>query len=166
MSGGLGTWILTVQEQPLTIDYLVVYSPDQKLPRAESTWFEEVKHELGAYIASYTEDYDTIGNVSEKDRSITVWITTGRDQAQVMKSLIDDIFTPETDISVQLKLVPPEILLPATLAGEGPDVAMQMGEDVPVNYAMRGAAYDLTQFPDFDEVAKRFPRERINPLSL
>ena len=102
----------------------------------------------------------------EKDRSITVWITTGRDQAQVMKSLIDDIFTPETDISVQLKLVPPEILLPATLAGEGPDVAMQMGEDVPVNYAMRGAAYDLTQFPDFEEVAKRFPRERINPLSL
>ena len=55
-----------------------------------------VEHELGAYIASYTEDYDTIGNVWEKDRSITVWITTGRDQAQVMKSLIDDIFTPET----------------------------------------------------------------------
>ncbi len=161
--GGLGTWILTVQEQPLTIDYLVVYSPDQKLPRAESTWYEKVKHELGAYIASYTEDYDTIGNVLEKDRSITVWITTGRDQAQVMKSLIDDIFTPETDISVQLKLVPPEILLPATLAGEGPDVAMQMGEDVPVNYAMRGAAYDLTQFPDFDEVAKRFRESALTP---
>lgn len=161
--GGLGTWILTVQEQPLTIDYLVVYSPDQELPRAESTWFEDLKHEVGAFFASYTEDYTSIGNVEQKDRSIEVWITTGRDQAQVMKSLIDDLFTPETGISVQLKLVPPNILLPATLAGEGPDVAMQMGEDVPVNYAMRGAAYDLTQFPDFEEVAKRFRESALTP---
>jgi ABC-type glycerol-3-phosphate transport system substrate-binding protein len=161
--GGLGTWLLTVQEQPLTLDYLVVYSPGQRLPRAESTWFEDLKHEIGAYFASYTEDYNSIGNVQQKDRSITVWITTGRDQAQVMKGLIDDLFTPETDISVQLKLVPPGILLPATLAGEGPDVAMQMGEDVPVNYAMRGAAYDLTQFPDFDSVAERFRDSALTP---
>ncbi|WP_200965339.1 extracellular solute-binding protein [Insulibacter thermoxylanivorax] len=161
--GGLGTWILTVQEQPLTIDYLVVYSPDQELPRAESTWFEDLKHEVGAFFASYTEDYTSIGNVEQKDRSIEVWITTGRDQAQVMKGLIDDLFTPETGISVQLKLVPPNILLPATLAGEGPDVAMQMGEDVPVNYAMRGAAYDLTQFPDFEEVAERFRESALTP---
>jgi len=161
--GGLGTWLLTVREQPLSLDYLVVYSSDQQLPRAESTLLEDIRHEIGAYLASYTEDYNSIGNVQEKDRSITVWITTGRDQAQVLKGLIDDLFTPETDISVQLKLVPPDILLPATLAGEGPDVAMQMGEDVPVNYAMRGAAYDLTQFPDFDSVAQRFRESALTP---
>ncbi len=40
---------------------------------------------------------------------------------------------------------------------------MQMGEDVPVNYAMRGAAYDLTQFPDFEEVAKRFRESALTP---
>ena len=161
--GGLGTWILTVQEQPLTLDYLVVHSPDEKLPKAEASTFENIKHEIGAFFASYTEDYDSIGNVAEKDRSITVWITTGRDQAQVMKALIDDLFTPETDISVQLKLVPPNILLPATLAGEGPDVAMQMGEDIPVNYAMRGAAYDLSQFSDFDEITTRFRDSGLTP---
>lgn len=161
--GGLGTWILTVQEQPLTIDYIVVHSADKELPRASATFFQKVKHEIGAFIASYTEDYDSIGNVEEKDRSVTVWITTGRDQAQVLKNMIDDMFTPETNISIALKLVPPEILLPATLAGEGPDVAMQMGEDIPVNYAMRGAAYDISTFPDFDEVAKRFRESAIVP---
>jgi len=46
--GGLGTWILTVREQPLALDYLIVSSPDRKLPRAEATFFEEAKHELGA----------------------------------------------------------------------------------------------------------------------
>ncbi|MEK5059119.1 MULTISPECIES: extracellular solute-binding protein [unclassified Paenibacillus] len=161
--GGLGTWILMVREQPIAIDYLVVSPPDEELPEAEATAIQQVKHELGAYIASYTEDYDSIGNVERKKDSITVWITTGRDQAQVLKGMIDDSFTPDTDISVQLRLVPPNILLPATLAGEGPDVAMQMGEDIPVNYAMRNAAADLSRFPDFEEISGRFRESGLTP---
>src|SRR5690625_6817865 len=35
--GGLGTWILTVREQPLEIDYLVVASPDRKSTRLNSS---------------------------------------------------------------------------------------------------------------------------------
>ncbi len=161
--GGLGTWMLTVREQPLTLDYLVVSSTDMPLPDAGSTFVDKAKHEIGSYIASYTEDYNSLGNMEQKDRSINVWITTGRDQAQVLKAMIDETFTPETNISVRLKLVQPNILLPATLAGEGPDAAMQMTEDVPVNYAMRGAAADLTQFPDFEEVAERFRDSALEP---
>ncbi|MDQ6417865.1 extracellular solute-binding protein [Paenibacillus sp. LHD-117] len=161
--GGLGTWILTVREQPLTLDYLVVSSPGKELERVEATFLEEVMHELGAYVASYTEDYDSIGNTADSNRSVTVWVTTGRDQAQVLKALIDDSFTPETGISVNLKLVPGNILLPATLADEGPDVALQIGEDVPVNYAMRSAAADLTQFADYKDVASRFRDSALVP---
>ncbi|MGG4047364.1 extracellular solute-binding protein [Paenibacillus favisporus] len=161
--GGLGTWILTVREQPLALDYLVVSSPDHKLPRADASFLQVVKHEAGALTASYTEDYDSIGNTGKQKRSTTVWITTGRDQAQVLKNLIDDSFTPKSGISVNLKLVPANILLPATLAGEGPDVAMQIGEDVPVNYAMRGAAADLSKFADYNEVASRFRDSGLVP---
>lgn len=161
--GGLGTWILTVREQPITMDYLVVSQPGGSLPDANSSAIQQVKHELGAYVASYTEDYDSIGNVEQKKDAITVWITTGRDQAQVLKGLIDDSFTPDTDVSVQLRLVPPNILLPATLSGEGPDVAMQMGEDIPVNYAMRNAAADLSKFPDFEEISERFRESGLTP---
>lgn len=161
--GGLGTWILNVREQPLTLDYLIVASPDSKLPRAKATMLEKVKHELGAYVASYTEDYDSIGSTEESGRFVTVWVTTGRDQAQVLKALIDDTFTPDTNISVNLRLVPGGILLPAVLAGEGPDIALQAGEDLPVNYAMRKAAADLTAFPDFEEVAARFRESAITP---
>lgn len=161
--GALGTWILTVREQPLTLDYLVVSSPDHKLPRADATLLQVVKHEAGSLTASYTEDYDSIGNTAKQKRSTTVWITTGRDQAQVLKNLIDDSFTPASNISVNLKLVPANILLPATLAGEGPDVAMQIGEDVPVNYAMRGAAADLSTFADYKAVASRFRASGLVP---
>lgn len=161
--GALGTWILTVREQPLTLDYLVISSPGVELPKAEAFWLKSLSHELSAFMASYTEDYDSIGNVEKKQKAINVWITTGRDQAQVMKALIDDTFTPDSGISVSLRLVPGNILLPATLAGEGPDVAMQIGEDVPVNYAMRSAAADLTRFPDFQQITTRFRDSALTP---
>ncbi|OAK71383.1 extracellular solute-binding protein [Lederbergia galactosidilytica] len=161
--GGLGTWILTVKEQPLTLDYLIISSPDVQLPKPQANIIAKMKHEVGGLFASYTEDYDSIGNVEENDQFITVWITTGRDQAQVMKRLIDDSFTRQTGISVNLRLVPGDILLPATLANEGPDVAMQIGEDVPINYAMRNAAADLTQFADYEEVSTRFRDSALVP---
>ncbi|MGI6189660.1 MAG: extracellular solute-binding protein [Caldicoprobacteraceae bacterium] len=161
--GALGTWILTVKEQPLALDYLAVFSPGQTLPRAGANIWETLKHEIGSFFSSYTEDYSIVGNIADADKSVSVWVTTGRDQAQTIKAMIDDEFTPKSNISVKLKLVPGNILLPATLAGEGPDIAMQVGEDIPVNYGMRNAVEDLTQFPDFEEVAGRFHESALLP---
>src|SRR4030095_5256044 len=112
---------------------------------------------------SFFEDYNSIGNMSEEQRSVTVWIGTGRDQAQVLKAMADDSFTKQTGINVNLKLVNTNVLLQATLAGQGPDVAMQIANDIPVNYGMRNAVVDLTQFSDFDEVAKRFRDSAVVP---
>lgn len=76
--GGLGTWIQTVREQPLNLDYLVVASPDQEMQRAKANMFEKARHEIGAFIASYTEDYDSIGSAadySETTEEVTIWLT-------------------------------------------------------------------------------------------
>ncbi|MCJ8009937.1 extracellular solute-binding protein [Lederbergia wuyishanensis] len=164
--GGLGTWILTVREQPLEIDYFVVASPKEKMPKPDATVISKAIHEVGSFFYSFIEDYNSIGNVSdeEDDNTITVWIGTGRDQAQVLKSMIDDTFTPQTNINVNLKLVQMNVLLPATLAGQGPDVAMQIQNDIPVNYAMRNAVADLTQFDDFETVQTRFRDSAVLPF--
>lgn len=42
-----------------------------------------------------------------------------------------------------------DVLLKATLAGIGPDVALNVDSSLPVNYALRNAVYDLTNFDDF-----------------
>lgn len=163
--GGLGTWILTVREQPLEIDYFIVASPESEMPEADAPFYRKAMHEIGAFAHSFFEDYNSIGNVTEDDQddAITVWIGTGRDQAQVLKALIDESFTPQTGINVNLQLVQMENLLPATLANQGPDVAMQVGNEIPVNYAMRNAVVDLTQFPDFEEVEPRFRESAVLP---
>ena len=41
------------------------------------------------------------------------------------------------------------MLLPNTLSGTGPDVAINVDGGLPVNYALRNAIYDISQFDDF-----------------
>lgn len=115
-------------------------------------------------LASFVEDYDSVGNVYDKDKAITVWITTGRDQANTVKRMIDDSFTSKTGIPVNVQLVQPQVLLPATVAGKGPDVALSIGNGEPVNYATRNASMDLTGFDGFDEVIKEFLPNSLVPF--
>ena len=89
----------------------------------------------------------------------------GQDQTNILRKLIDESFTPNKDIQVDLKLVSGAALLPATLSGVGPDVSIGVGGSVPVNYAMRGAAADLTKFPDYEEVVSQFHKSAIVPFT-
>lgn len=164
--GQLGTWIMTSRRQPLQIDFLVVASPEQQMPRAKPSWWEVALHEMRAFFASFVRDYTTIHDISEgaegsgPARSIRVWIGLGRDQAQILKQMIEDSFTPETGIRVDLELITSmdQLLVPATIAGNQPDVAIGAAN---MDLAFRGAVADLTQFPDFPEVAERFKKSAL-----
>ena len=60
-----------------------------------------MKHYFMQFVYSFFIDYSAVGTIdSETDESITVWMTTGRDQAQILKQLINDRFTPEKGIGV------------------------------------------------------------------
>lgn len=172
-TGGLGTWLQKAREQPLQIDSVYVLSPDQEVPAAGMGFFAKLWHEIQTFFYSFFIDYNQIGDVSNEaegqkhqQRSVTVWIGSGRDQANTMKAMIDDTFTADTGIQVNLKLVQMNTLLPATLAGQGPDVAMQISNDLPVNYAMRKAAVDLTQFRDYEQVSTRFRSSSLVPYTF
>lgn len=154
----LGTLVILLSEQPLEIDYFMIHDPEVKLPQNKASWIRRMIFSTRAFFASFTTNYAAIGqtetgNVNE---TIEVWLSVGKDQANILRKLIDESFTPEFGIQVDLKLVNGAVLLPATLAGEGPDVAMGVGYNIPVNYAMRNASYDLSQFDDFYTVKDRF----------
>ena len=116
--GNLGTWVMNTRSQPLQVDYIAVASPEKKMPRAAPTLFEALAHEIRAFIASFTYDYTNVGNIREisdiedtkrssKDdpNTIKVWIGLGRDHGQILKQMIEDSFTPETGIKVELELI-------------------------------------------------------------
>lgn len=169
--GSLGSWLITAQEQPLELDYIALGGTNEyeNLPRVKATFFQKLKYNILKFVSSFTSDYSFVGSenvVSDEYKTITVWTSTGRDQAQAIRKLIDSTFTPESKINVNLELVNGSALLPATVAGIGPDVALGMGEAEPVNYAIRNAVIDLTQFEDYEKVAERFLPERMVPLTF
>lgn len=160
----LGAWVLNIKEQPLTIDAIELHAPEASLPRARANIFERLWFEFRSFIASFFVDYNSLSGTSEiGGDGITVWIGSGRDQANILRRMIDESFSPQTGISVKLQLVDPGVLLPATFTGRGPDVMMNVGNTTPVNFAMRNAAYDLSQFPDFDETMAAFKESALLP---
>ena len=177
-----GNWITQVLGMPLQVDRLYVHSADVS-PKAEgASWWNGLIHEAKRMYYSFIIDYNQVGNVADDSTDgavLTLWIGTGRDQANVIKALIDERFTPETGISVNVQLVDMNTLLRATLSGEGPDVAIQVantngiaggvlntGNDTPVNYGLREAVLDLAQFEDFEAVADRFAPASLVPFSF
>ncbi len=165
----LGNWITDVQMQPLALDTIYIYSPDTELPKVHNSLWDKIKHTVLTLYYSFRIDYNTIGNVAEEgeeSRSITVWIGSGRDQANVLKELIDESFTPRTNINVKVQLVDMSTLLQATLSGQGPDVAVQVGNDLPMNYGMRDAVVDLSEFKDLNEAKKLFRESAMVPYEF
>ena len=166
--GTLGTWLNTSQQQSLELDYILVQSPDAALPKAKANFFEAAWFEIKSFILSFFSDYTSIGSVvnSESATEVSMWYTDGRDQAQIVRQMIDYEFTPESNVSVNLKLVAAGSLLPSILAGVGPDVAF-LGSADTINYAIRSAVLPLNDYENFEQVvADRFSSAAMIPLTL
>ncbi len=163
---GLSAWVQNMANQPLQVDYILLKAPDEKEPKINPNFIQSIKYGWDTFIASFTEDYDLISDDSSGgSRNVRVWVNLGRDQVGILKDMIVDDFSAQSDINVQLELVQ-GALIEATLAGRGPDVALTLGSTLPVNYAIRGALVDLSQFDDFEEVTQRFHPSAMVPLKF
>ncbi len=189
--GTLGEWINSMSVQPLELDYLTVQNRSQKLPKDNANFFQSFGFQIRQFFGSFFTDYNSLGTTSDRtDTSVTVevWVQTGRDQAQIARSIIQNEYTSAV---VDLKLVAPGTLLPSVLAGTGPDIsldgvqasgslatAITTSGDV-VNFAIRNAIEPLNQFdreyldsvgytdvPAFEDVLPRFSSAAMTPLTL
>lgn len=154
----LGTSSLNLSDTKLDIDYLVVSGENVEVKKESANMFTKLWHEVKSFVASFTTDYNSVGDVYDEDADdvVKVWILTGRDQGTILKSMVDDTFTPNSGVKVNVEIVAPDALLNAVVAGRGPNVVLSVGADQPVNYALRNAAEDLSQFPDLQDVLSHY----------
>ncbi len=152
----LGTAMQGLSESKLDVDKIIISADGTKLTAESENFFDGLAHEIRSNFASYTINYDALGDVYKDGDAIDVWIMTGRDQSTILKTMVDDTFTPASGIRVNVKLVDPGALLNAVVAGNGPDVVLSTDSWNPVNYALRHAVEDLRQFDDLDEVLSDF----------
>ncbi len=161
----LASSMLGMTETKLDIDYILAQSINDKIKPDRSNFFKNVAHEVTSFINSYLYDSSSLGSVydDDEDHLIEVWIVTGRDQSQVLKNMIDDSFTPNFGINVNVKLIKVESLLNAVVAGNGPDVVISTYQSHPVDYALRNANVNLRRFKDCDEVLSWFMPSAYKP---
>ncbi|MDY3845867.1 MAG: extracellular solute-binding protein [Eubacteriales bacterium] len=168
--GTLGTWINNSKKQSLTIDCISIQSPEEKLPKGNANFFQAAWFEISAFFKSFFVDYNAMGvtEVDEDTTTINVWLAYGRDQSQIWRNLINDNFTPKTNIAVTLKLVVAGSLLPSVLADAGPDVYIGLDGASTINYAIRGAVTSLNQFDGISELldGNTFSEAALVPITL
>ncbi|HIW73409.1 MAG TPA: extracellular solute-binding protein [Firmicutes bacterium] len=166
--GSLGTWLLDAQKQPLQLDKVYVGSVGTALPKAEAGLFRRLQFGIENFVYSFMTDYSSIGASGGEryDDTIKVWIQTGRDQAEILRNLIDSDFVSQTRTNVTMELVAAGSLLVSVLSGNAPDVCLNNPITEPINYATRGAAMDLTAFDDFEEVAAYFHESALTPYTF
>lgn len=155
----LSAKLSTYQEQALDIDYIALASSNMEMPRCEETLWEWVKFQTGIFMASFKDDD------IKKENAVKVWISTGTDQFQIMQDMINDMFTPQTGIEVDLELVQ-GTLVQATVAGTGPDVVCSVDADSVMNLALRGALEDLSKFDGYQEIADQYIEGSTIPFTL
>lgn len=156
----LSSMLYEMLVMPLSLDEIRLHQPGKEVDY-DVTIFESMKHGVLKFIYSFMVDYSV---ESEDDESITLWINWGRDQTQILKTLIQESFTPKTDIDVNVKITGATIIQ-GMLTDNAPDVAIGVSRANPVNYAMREAVYNLKNFDDFETITKRFTNDATKPYA-
>lgn len=146
----LSSMLMELKSMPLDFDRIYIGNDfsDTKVGFIKSVLFS-----IKRFLVSFTDDYKK--SSSEDREKITLWVNWGRDQAKVLKYLIQSDFSVKNNIDVDIKITN-ATLTHAALSGNGPDCQLHLSRSEPVNLAMRDAVYDLTKFEDYNDVASRF----------
>lgn len=171
----LNTWMLDAKSLPLDLDYITVAAPGSAVEKADAGFFQMVGYMFQMFVASFVEDYNSLAGNGQADSSIVVWSTAGRDQATILNDLIRSYYTPQSketlgkSVGVNLQIVQADAILPSVAAGNGPDVLMNAGMQLPINYATRKAVKnlrDIVPAEELKQVLSRFRDSAMTPLSF
>lgn len=158
----LGSLLQSLADSPLDLDAIFIYR-GQPLPPAQVSWPVKLKESAHRFSLSFRRQ-STAGNQSTE--RLRVWVNRARPYVQLLQQMIDESFTPQTGIAVELSLMPDEgKLILARASGLAPDVALGVSNWLPHELALRGALQDLRQFTGFAQAAQSFSPGVLIPFA-
>lgn len=150
----LANAIDTINRNELSIDRIYLYQEDVKLPKQPGI-FTSMGLNIQRFVSSFVNQAYSTSNVDEKH--LQVWVNRSRQHLEIMQKMIDEGFTKETGIQVDLSIMPDQNkLVLANASGDEPDIATGINYAIPFELGIRGATVDLTKFEDFKEIANRY----------
>ncbi len=161
----LANLLSQVNKNKLGIDRIYLYQNGSKLPK-KAGFFANLFYSMKRFLSSFFDQTYSTSNVN-KDH-IQVWVNYPRQYLEIMQKMIDEKFTPETGIHVDLSLMPDaKKLVLANSAGNAPDIADGVNYAIePYDLAIRGATKNLAEFDDFTEVASQYEPGFLIPSTI
>lgn len=154
----LFSWIHGIKSVGLDLDWIEIVPEGERVTSEKRSVFSSIAFSLESLLSSFSIEKNS-------DSDITVWISTGRDQLQLVEDMISEFFTPEFGINVKINLVNSGIEQ-AVLADQGPDVILYLGNTVPVTLAMRNALESLDEYDGLDSVIEIYGEESFVPYTF
>lgn len=149
------SWLYEMKSMPLSLDQFQFVSPSKDFTRNEIGFFENLAFGFKRFFASFSDEFSSVSSSSTLDKKIKLWVNWGRDQAMVLNNLIQESFTPEYGIGVDLELVSTGLVM-GIISGNNPDLSLQLARTEPINLAMRGALNTLDVFSEENNPEKTF----------
>lgn len=171
IQGDLNDAASTLQSQPLGIDWISFQNPEEELYEPRASFFEKAGLMLSDFIKSFQ---DTEEDDGKEENTINLWVARDKEWGNLIQQLIREDFEERYGIEVRINVLPSgnttvvngaSPLLLSVVSGNTPDIALGCDGNTPVELAIRGQLSDLGQFPDFEEVAARFPETTLRSLS-
>jgi len=162
--GRINVILPTLIDNPLQLDSIYIHGEDADLPDPSANFFIKSWEGIRAFFYSFFDPkYNEESEVD--DETIEIWVRNSRLYIEVMQRMIDEGFTKETGIKVQLSVMPNEnkIVL-ANAANTTPDAAMGLTVTRPFEFALRGIVADLTEFEGFSELTSEFNPNSFIPF--
>ena len=150
----IANFIDLINDNNLSIDRIYVYQEDAKLP-TKLNFFENLWLSIKRFFHSF---FGTSYSASNTDDShLQVWVNRPRQYVEIMQKMIDEQFTAQTGIEVDLSIMTDaNKLVLANASGDTPDIATGINYSIPFELGIRGALVDLTKFDNYEEVFGRY----------
>lgn len=150
----IANFIDLINKNSLSIDRIYVYQEDARLPKKPGIFYRLGLLIKRFFYSFFGQSYSA-SNVDEEH--IQVWVNRPRQYVEIMQKMIDEEFTPETGIEVDLALMTDaNKLVLSNASGDTPDIATGINYSIPFELGIRGALVDLTQFDNYKEVFGRY----------
>ncbi|MBM7675712.1 extracellular solute-binding protein [Gracilibacillus alcaliphilus] len=164
ITADLGTLLQDINNNGVSIDKLYFYQNESDISTGPG-FFEKQWASISRLFTSFTKQDYAVNNVNQEH--LQVWVNRPRQYIEIMQQMIDEQFTAETGIEVDLSIMPDENkLILANAADEAPDVALGVNYAMPFEIALRGALQDLSELDGFDETSQLFPEGMHVPATV
>ena len=157
----IANFVDLINKNIISVDRIYVYQEDAELPEGLN-WFQSLWMAIKRFFYSFFGQSYSATNTNEEH--VQVWVNRPRQYVEIMQKMIDEQFTPNTGIEVDLSLMTDaNKLVLSNASGDTPDIATGINYAIPFELGTRGALVDLTKFDNYKEIFGRYSEGILVP---